>query len=331
MLGSIKDTFQTIQEGISASVKQLSGTEECNGRQLRAAAGEELLDYYQGSWEGIHVAGEQAARQADRCDRLVSQVHAEYEKQWRHVSMLSSLLAQVPEINGQIERAMRCLGDLESVFSEAEVSLLALEETIDARDAQERQLEQRFQLAIYQERRRQELEEMAAKLDLQHQRRRKEEEMRSTIVSRDRQAVFQEQFEYDIKEYKTRGLLQVPSRRPTDVSLESIDLNEDDSTLETFLREDCPDLSPLPRDEVPVVKDVSLEDDEADCATPRADEVNLYVIADTPSPTSSVDGGSVEGELSAVGSLAPSGMTSREESIYFTPDQTSEALNAESK
>ena len=34
---------------------------------------------------------------------------------------------------------MQCLGDLESVFSEAEVALLALEETIDARDAQVKQ------------------------------------------------------------------------------------------------------------------------------------------------------------------------------------------------
>ena len=67
---------------------------------------------------------------------------------------------------------MRVLGELESGFSEVEVALLALEDTIDAREAQERQLEQRFQLAIYQERRRQELEELAAKLDMQHQKRR---------------------------------------------------------------------------------------------------------------------------------------------------------------
>jgi len=331
MLGSIKDTFQTIQEGISASVKQLSGTEECNGGQLRAAAGEDLLDYYQAAWEGVHLAGEQAARQADRCDRLVSQVHAEYEKQWRHVSLLSSLLAQVPEINAELEKTMQCLGDLESVFSEAEVALLALEETIDARDAQERQLEQRFQLAIYQERRRQELEEMGAKLDLQHQRRLKEVEMRNRVVSRDRQQVFQEQFEYDINQYKTKGLLQVPSRRPTDVSLESIDLNEDDSNLETFLREDCPDLSPLPRDEVPVVKDDSLEMDETESVTPHASQIDLCIITETPSPSSSVGPGSVDGDVSGGGSLAPSGMTSREESIYFTPDQTLEALNDQAK
>ena len=103
---------------------------------------------------------------------------------------------------------MRVLGELESGFSEVEVALLALEDTIDAREAQERQLEQRFQLAIYQERRRQELEELAAKLDMQHQKRLKEAELASGLISRERQSVFQQQFERDIREYKNNGLLQ---------------------------------------------------------------------------------------------------------------------------
>ena len=135
----------------------------------------------------------------------------------------------------------------------------------------------------------------------------KEAELASGLISRERQSVFQQQFERDIREYKSSGLLQVPSRRPTDVSLESIDLNEDDSALEVFLREDCPDLSPLPRDEVPVVKE-----DVCDAPAPA---VNL-IPADTPSPVSSADAGSV----------VPSGLTSRDESIYFTPDQTLETI-----
>merc|ERR1711970_551189 len=114
-------------------------------------------------------------------------------------------MGQVPEMNSQIEVNMRVLAELESGFSEVEVSLLALEDTIDAREAQEKQLEQRFQLAIYQERRRQELEEMAAKLDLQHQKRLKEAELMSGLVSRERQSVFQDQFEQDMKEYKSKG------------------------------------------------------------------------------------------------------------------------------
>ena len=45
---------------------------------------------------------------------------------------------------------MDCLARLENTFMEVELDLLALEDTIDARVSQERQLEQRFQLAMYQ-------------------------------------------------------------------------------------------------------------------------------------------------------------------------------------
>ena len=51
-------------------------------------------------------------------------------------------------------------GDLDSLFGDVELALLGLEDTLDARDLQERQLEQRFQMAMYQERRNAEFEEL---------------------------------------------------------------------------------------------------------------------------------------------------------------------------
>ena len=78
------------------------------------------------------------------------------------VSQLSSLMGQLPEFNKEVEGVMASLGQLEATCQEVEIALLALEDTIDAREAQERQLESRFQLALDQERRRQELEEQIA-------------------------------------------------------------------------------------------------------------------------------------------------------------------------
>ena len=57
---------------------------------------------------------------------------------------------------------MATLGEMESLFSDVEISLLALEDTIDAREMQEKQLEQRFQMAIYQEKRRAEFNELSS-------------------------------------------------------------------------------------------------------------------------------------------------------------------------
>jgi hypothetical protein len=51
---------------------------------------------------------------------------------------------------------------LESLFGDVEISLLALEDTIDARELHEKELDQRFQLAMYQERRKAELNELSS-------------------------------------------------------------------------------------------------------------------------------------------------------------------------
>ena len=57
---------------------------------------------------------------------------------------------------------MGSLGDLESLFGDVEISLLGLEDTIDAREMQEKQLDQRFQVAMYQERRKAEFNDLSS-------------------------------------------------------------------------------------------------------------------------------------------------------------------------
>ena len=60
---------------------------------------------------------------------------------------------------------MGTLGDLESLFGDVEISLLGLEDTIDAREMQERQLDQRFHVAMYQERRKAEFNDLSSRSD----------------------------------------------------------------------------------------------------------------------------------------------------------------------
>lgn len=307
MLGSLKDRIVVLGEGI----KSQFGAETDEGqKEAVLGAGAEVLAHFQDGWRRIHEGAEQVARQADRADREVSRVHAEYEKQWRHVAMLSNLMGQLPKINEDIEGVMGTLGELENLFMEVEVSLLALEDTMDAREAQEKQLEQRFQLAIYQERRRQELEELESRLEMQYQKRLKERELAEIASKKERQAVFQARFEEDLTRFASTGLLEVPLRRPTDVSLESIDLDADDLNLEVFLKEDCPDLSPLPQDDVPLVK-----------GSPVPTLSPLKINVQTPSDSSQHD--TVSNKELGNGSLVTSG----DESVYFTPDVTLENIN----
>ena len=60
-------------------------------------------------------------------------------------------VSQIPHLTEEIEKSLTVLGNMESLFSDVEISLLALEDTIDARELQEKQLEHRFQLSMHQE------------------------------------------------------------------------------------------------------------------------------------------------------------------------------------
>ena len=258
-LGSIKERIATIGEGLKS---QFSGEVEQDEALVNLHAGSKILSHYQAVWRALHDNAELVARKADTADRDVRRVAAEYDRQWRHVSRMTGLVVTIPEINTQIRGVMDSLGQLENLFMEVEVALLALEDTIDARDAQEKQLEQRFQLAIYQERRRQELDELEARLEMEYQKRIREKELAESKEKRARQAVYQAKFEEDMTRFTETGFLEVPLNRPSDVSLESIDLDGDDQNLESFLKEDVPNLSPLPRDEVPIVMEGRLSDQE---------------------------------------------------------------------
>ena len=95
-------------------------------------------------------------------------------------------------------------------------------------------------------------------------------------------------------------------RHDPDASLESVDLDDPDpdgNTLEAFLNEPdvLYDVSPLPKDDTPIQK--------------------LENIANTPT-VSNVD------EISPPNPASyASGVVSREESMYFTPDATTEKLS----
>merc|ERR1711970_156669 len=118
---------------------------------------------------------------------------------------MGSLMGQLPEFNKEVEGIMASLGQLEAACQEVEIALLALEDTIDAREAQERQLESRFQLALDQERRRQELEELEQRLEQAYQKRVREKREQEEGRRRERQARLQAQFEADMASFRSSG------------------------------------------------------------------------------------------------------------------------------
>lgn len=347
MFGSIKDRIVELGEGLRVQVLGHEGVPPPEGDGLLCladpGAGGEVLAHWEEGWSRLHEGAEQVARQADRTDREVGRVHAEYEKQWRHVSLLSSLVrSTLPDIHRDVVGVMRDLAELESLFMEVELSLLALEDTIDAREAQEKQLEQRFQMALHQERRRQELEEFEQQLETAYRRRCKEREEHEVETSRKKQQMFQARFEEDLANFSKTGMLAVPQprKRPTDVSLISIDLGEEGNALEAFLgEEDGLNLSPLPRDDIPLVQGTLTPPSPID--RPATVSPSPLMVSPTSplviSPTSPVrlvvsspSLEEVEGRKNVIEEVEGReevSSISGDQSVYFTPDTTMERIH----
>ena len=143
-----------------------------------------------------------------------------------------------------------------------------------------------------------------------------------------KQQYYQRKFDEDLEKYKSsagsstmnpRGAvhLQVPKRPDPDASLESVDLDEpepeyeENQNLEQFLNSNetdaLYDVSPLPRDETPLQK--------TDAVGEVVNEVPINVISAGSSPTT--------------GTITPptGAITSPTESVYCTPDMTTEKLS----
>ncbi len=150
--------------GARASSPPPSSSPIYRGSRARARleAGDKMLEVNQDRWEELHGANERNARMAAAADQQISRVSDKVEKDWRDLAALQLLVAQLPAVSAQLEEVSSALSTMESSLSRTEVALLALEDTIDAKEMQERQAEERAQVAAYEERRRKQFEELSS-------------------------------------------------------------------------------------------------------------------------------------------------------------------------
>ncbi|ODM91107.1 Dysbindin protein [Orchesella cincta] len=128
--------------------------------------------------------------------------------------------------------------NVQCAFEETEGALLMLEDMVETQELREKQLDHRFQLALYQEKRASELQDLKERLTEEHLRKIAEYDKQRESHLKERQAVFQEAFEEDLQRFKSQGALPRSKTSGTDKStpsLEEIVLDEDSVDLESFL------------------------------------------------------------------------------------------------
>ncbi|XP_072751516.1 dysbindin protein homolog isoform X2 [Anoplolepis gracilipes] len=241
MFGSLRSKFQTVQEGISASIRGLSTAEHpkskkvVNVRNVNYNAGADILHHFQLQWNELHELAEENAGRAQEADTLISSIYDKLEHEWNSVACLNSTLAYIPKINNAIQDLMDQIGNLQEMFEEVEGALYRLEDLNEMLELQNRQLDHRFQLALYKEKKLIELNEFKAKLSKEHIERVSQHELNQQKKLKERRETFEEAFKEDLEEYKATGSIQklpVSSQGP---SLDEIVLDVDSKIFDEFL------------------------------------------------------------------------------------------------
>ncbi|XP_076476235.1 dystrobrevin binding protein dysbindin isoform X3 [Bombus vancouverensis nearcticus] len=109
---TLRNKFQTVQEGISASIRGLTVVENPkqkktgNIRNVNYNAGADILHRFQLQWNELHELAEENAGKAQEADKLIGTIYEKLEQEWKNITCLNSTLAYIPKINNAIQDLM---------------------------------------------------------------------------------------------------------------------------------------------------------------------------------------------------------------------------------
>ncbi|CAK9805809.1 Dysbindin protein homolog [Anthophora quadrimaculata] len=241
MFGTLRNKFQMVQEGISASIRGLTVAENpkpkkfTNIRNVNYNAGADLLHRFQLQWNELHELAEENAEKAQEVDKLIGTIYEKLEQEWKNITCLNNTLAYIPKLNNAIQDLMDQIGTLQEMFEEVESAIYRLEDLNEMLELQSRQLDHRFQLALYKEKKLAELNIIKAKLANEHIERVSKFELKQQKMMKERRETFEEVFNEEIKEYKETGSISKLPVSQEGPSLDEIVLDVDSTIFDEFL------------------------------------------------------------------------------------------------
>ncbi|XP_013420814.1 dysbindin-like [Lingula anatina] len=251
---SIKGTLQSVQNDISAGFKSLrEGAQSGVATELKKLslqdnvnydAGADILNMYQQHWSSIHLASEENAKKAQQCDETITSLYQLCQRQSDLMSQLNLELSHLPKLVQDIELISRKIASLSSQFEDVEKLLVSLEQVCEQQELERSKLNHRYQLALYKEKKKADLEQMKVKLAGEHVVRVRDYELSCQLRMKERQEAYEQAFEEEMEYYKTYGQMQ---RQPSSdsgqpVDLAEVSIEEDPNALNDFL--DSTELDP---------------------------------------------------------------------------------------
>lgn len=174
-------------------------------RSVNLTAGYELLGRNQSIWRNIRGLNEKNACLAAELDVRIIDAMETSEQQLTSITDLNLTLSVLPSIVDQLKTTTEMIEEINSNMSVVERKLMELEDLLDVLNLQERQLDRRFDMAMYKEHKMADLEKVREQLTTKHAENVVKHERNLKQVQKERQLVFQDAFQDDLKYFKETG------------------------------------------------------------------------------------------------------------------------------
>lgn len=173
-------------------------------------AGCALLERNEKVWEELHAANEVNAKKAENCDQLIANIADNINKSAIDLSDINVSLEAVPNLIKTITNCSTIMHEINAKCMDVEKQLFELEDLMEVLQLQEKQLDSKFEMAMFKEKKLANLEKVRQSLAVKHEDTVKESEKQMRALQVERQSVFQNAFESDLHYYKEVG--KIPSK-----------------------------------------------------------------------------------------------------------------------
>ncbi|KAL5276877.1 DTNBP1 family protein [Megaselia abdita] len=236
---TLSENFSTLKLSIPSTPKE--SYEFGFPTNINVSAGCALLDHYERSWEDLHGGTVENARLADKVDSKITSLRTKAKTMETNISDMNSCLLRVPAIRENLKNCLEKITEIRSLCETVELGIVGLQDVVEQCDVQEKQLEEKYQLSLYKQRKMTDLEVYRQSLATKHQQTAKDYEVKLKQIQKERQEVFESAFKNDLEEFKKSGNVPKINSAPVDKStlLEEVILDdiENNNDLESFLSE----------------------------------------------------------------------------------------------
>uniref|UniRef100_UPI0037E8A2E2 dysbindin-A n=1 Tax=Semicossyphus pulcher TaxID=241346 RepID=UPI0037E8A2E2 len=210
------------------------------------SAGVEILSRYEDSWFLLHKRTKDCAQDAEAVDGDIVMLSAHWERRRTALTQLQEQLQSLPAFISELDTITANIALLEGDFEEMESRLVYLETLCGQCEQQTTKQHHVNQLEVYKKKKRKELEALEVELNAEHAQKVAEREQAVQQKLKERQKVYEEAFNQDMKQYLSTGYLQTRQATGADVSvldLMTVTNTSDQEALDDFLNSTSDDIS----------------------------------------------------------------------------------------